>query len=60
MGVKHRIPKQYKPAELKAATEVLQNNSYHCFHEGDAHGIVIALYNLGYKIVYTGDPEMTA
>lgn len=55
--MKRPVPKQYKPAELKDAIEVLQNNGYHNFHEGDARGIVMALYDLGYKIVYTGDPE---
>lgn len=51
------IRKTYKPAELEAAIAALQNNAYHNFHEGDARGIVMALYNLGYRIVYIGEKK---
>ncbi len=52
-----RVNKTYKPAELEAAIAVLCKNPYHNFHEGDARGIVIALFNLGYRIVYVGKVE---
>lgn len=52
--MKRTIAKTYKPAELEAAIAVLCKNSYHNFHEGDARGIVIALHQLGYRIVHTG------
>jgi hypothetical protein len=50
-----RINKTYTPDELKAAIAVLQNNSYHNFETGEAHGIVIALHQAGYRIVYVGE-----
>lgn len=54
--MKRPVPKQYKPAELEAAIAVLQNNGFHNFYKDDARKLVIALYNRGYKIVYTGEP----
>lgn len=50
-----RVAKTYSPRELKMAVEVLQHNGYHCFSEADAKGIISALYNLGFRIVYTGE-----
>lgn len=55
--MKRQLPITYRPAELQAAVAVLQNNGYHNFEPGDARGIVIALYNLGYRIIYTGEPK---
>lgn len=52
--MRQHIRKTYKPAELEAAIAVLQNNNFHNFEPGDARGIVIALYNLGYRVVYAG------
>lgn len=52
-----RIPKLYKPAELRAAIGALKCNGYHDFHDKDAQAIVIALHQLGYKLVYVGTVE---
>lgn len=51
------IPTAYKPSELEAAIEALKTNRYHGFHENDAKGIVIALHNMGYRIIKTGRQE---
>lgn len=56
--MKQRVNKTYKPAELTAAIAALQNNAYLCFNEADAHGIIIALHTLGYRIVHTEEPEL--
>jgi len=48
------IRETYKPDELLKVIALLQNNSYHNFHENDARGIVIALHQLGYRIIKTG------
>lgn len=46
-----RVNKTYKPAELKAVIDLLQNNSRREFTGTQAHDIVIALYERGYRIV---------
>ena len=46
-----RISSTYKPAELTAAIMALCHNSYHDFHESEAHVIVKALFAEGFLIV---------
>lgn len=52
-----RINKLYKAAELRAAIAALQNNSFHNFSASEARGIVVALHQLGFRVVYAGKVE---
>lgn len=54
---KLRIPKLYKPEELRQAIGALQCNGFHSFHESEARAIVMALHQLGYRIIYVGEVD---
>ena len=49
--MKRPLPMTYKPSELQAALEAVRAIGL------DGNNVVIALYNLGYRIVYTGEPK---
>ena len=55
--MKRPLRMTYKPSELQAALEALQNNSCHKFSAKDAGTIIASLYALGYRIVYIGEPK---
>jgi hypothetical protein len=50
-----KIPKVYKPAELVAAVEAVQKTGY--ASDSVAREMIIALHQLGYKLVYVGDAQ---